>query len=768
MSKVSYTASHWGIYEVHRDAPAGQVALAPFRRDPDPSPIGLAMLAACRSPLRVQFPAVRKSWLAKGPGARTELRGREPFVEVSWDDAITLLAAELRRVQAERGNHGIFGGSYGWSSAGRFHHAQGHIHRFLNAAGGYVRSVQTYSLGAGKVILPHVLGSMDDLMNNHTSWDELARSTELFVAFGGVPLKNTQVSAGGPGQHTVRRSLDAMRARGVEFINIGPVRSALEAGPEVRWIPIRPNTDTALLLALAYVLATEDRHDKEFLRTHATGFDAFLQYLLGRSDGVPKNPGWAEEITGVPANTIVGLARRMAAKRTMLNMAWSLQRAHYGEQPFWMLVTLAAMLGQIGTPGGGLGLGYGAINAIGSAMPNFSGPTLPQGRNPIKDFIPVARIADMLLAPGAPFDYNGARYMYPDVRLLYWAGGNPFHHHQDLARLVRAWQRPETIVVHEQFWTPAAKYADIVLPATTTLERTDIGFSRRERFMVSMAQVMEPIGLARHDFDIFSDVADALGLRKQYTEGRDAERWQRTMYDECIPRALAAGVELPPYEQFLERQVIDLARPAAPVTAFKDFRTDPAGHPLPTPSGKIEIRSRTIEGFGYDDCTGHPRWFEPLEWLGSPLARRFPLHLVSDQPDTKLHSQLDHSAYSRSRKIGGREPIWIHPDDAHVRGIRDRDLVLVKSLRGACIAAAVVTADVCPGVVKLSTGAWFDQPDPAGPELHGNPNVLTPDIGTSRLSQGCSALSCLVEVSRFEGDPPQPTAFSLPEILTLG
>lgn len=762
-----YTATHWGLYEIVDATETSDVALAPFRHDPDPSPIGLAMLEATRSPLRVQLPAVRKSWLARGPGARTELRGREPFVEVSWDEATRLVAGEIRRARGEYGNEAIFGGSYGWSSAGRFHHAQSHIHRFLNAAGGYARSVQTYSLGAAKVILPHVLASMDEMMTGHTSWDVLAQSTELFVAFGGVPLKNTQVSPGGPGEHTVRRSLERMRARGVRFVNISPVRNSLEAGPEVEWIPIRPNTDTALLLALTYVLVTEGRHDEGFLESHAVGFEQFLPYLLGRSDGIPKDARWAEAITGVAAHRIVELARRMANRRTMLNMAWSLQRAHHGEQPFWMLVTLAAALGQIGLPGGGLGFGYGAVNMIGSASPNFSGPTLPQGRNPVEAFIPVARIADMLLSPGHTYEFNGARHAYPHARLVYWAGGNPFHHHQNLARLVQAWQRPETIIVHEQFWNANAKHADIVLPATTTLERTDIGYSRRERYLVAMSQVIAPVGQARNDFDIFCDIAQALGVAPAYSEGLDAASWQRRMYEECVPKARAAGVELPAYDTFLEQRLIDLHRDGPPVVMFEDFRHHPAANPLCTPSGKIEIFSSTIAGFGYDDCAGHARWYEPLEWLGSPLTQQYPLHLLTDQPHTKLHSQLDHSACSRGGKIHGREPLWMHPDDAAKRGIAAEDYVLVRSERGACVAAALLSTGMMPGVVKMATGSWFDQPAGSECELHGNPNALTPDIGTSRLAQGCSAESCLVEVTRLQGDPPATHAFAVPEILRV-
>ncbi len=201
---------------------------------------------------------------------------------------------------------------------------------------------------------------------------------------------------------------------------------------------------------------------------YCTGFSRVLPYLTGESDGQPKDAAWAERITGVKAETIRTLARDMARQRTMLTASWSLQRADHGEQAYWALVLLACCLGQIGLPGGGFGFGYGSSAAIAEPPNAFPGPALPTIPNPARMAIPAARIADCLLSPGKPYDYDGKPAVYPDIRLVYWAGGNPFHHHQDLNRLRRAWQRPETIVVHEPWWTATARQADIVLPATTS------------------------------------------------------------------------------------------------------------------------------------------------------------------------------------------------------------------------------------------------------------------------------------------------------------
>ena len=755
------TAAHWGVYEVEMQG-GEAVALHPFKGDPDPSPIGLHALAPELERMRIRRPAIRKSWL---DGRARTGRGQDAFVEVEWDEALDLVAAELTRVKGAHGNRAIFGGSYGWSSAGRFHHAQSQIHRFLNACGGYVRHQDSYSLAAARVLMPHIIAPMDEMMAMHTTWGVLEAHTKLFVSLGGVPAKNAQVGAGGPSEHRVPHALRRMAQAGCRFVNVSPVRDDLDVGEAFEWIPIRPNTDTALLLAMMYVVHTEGLHDADFLARCTTGFETFLPYLTGAQDGVAKTPDWASAITGIPAARIALLAREMAGTRSMLSIAWSLQRAHHGEQAFWSATTLAAMLGQIGLPGGGLGVAYGPTNSAGSPHTRFAGPTLPQGENQVREFIPVARIADMLLNPGASFRYNGETRAYPDIRLVYWAGGNPFHHHQDLNRLLRAWEKPETIIVHEQFWNPLAKHADIVLPATTTLERDDIGYATREKFMVAMKKVKTPTGEARDDWAIFSDLATRLGTHETYTEGRSAHDWLRLLYGQSQTSARRAGVALPDFDSFWQQGVAEIAGGTTPAVMYEAFRADPAAHPLKTPSGKIEIFSARIAGFDLPDCPGHPVWQEPAEWLGA-AAPKYPLHMLSDQPDRRLHSQLDPSPWSTAGKIAGRQPISMHPDDAASRGLTDGAVVRVFNDRGATLAGLLITADVRPGVVRLSTGSWFDpDPVPGAPERHGNPNVLTLDIGASELSQGCVAQTCLVDVAAFDGPVPPVTAHTLPDFV---
>ena len=747
------SSTHWGTF-LARDTPAG-LEVRPHPVDPAPSPL-LDNIAAMRDPrVRIARPAVRAGWLRDGPGP-SDARGREPFVEVEWPELIELLAGELRRVYAERGPTAVYGGSYGWASAGRFHHAQSQLKRFLNCMGGFVRSINNYSFGASAVIMPHVVGPDVAITEGLTDWPVIVEHTELIVAFGGIPRKNTSVASGGISAHTTAGHLAALDAAGTEVVAISPLRDDVPEIRGARWLPVRPASDVALMLALIHVLFAEGLADRAFLQRYCTGADVLEAYVATTS------PEWAEPLCELPAEEIRELARRMAARRTLVTVTWSLQRAEHGEQAPWAGLALAAVLGGIGLPGQGFGHGYGSMGDVGVRGAGTRMARLSQGHNPVQEFIPVARVADMLLHPGEPFRYDGATLTYPDISLVYWAGGNPFHHHQDLHRLQRALARVDTLVVHEPFWTAAAKHADIVVPVTTAVERTDIGATTTDRHVVPMHAIAEPLGGARDDHAVFVELAATLGVEKEFTEGRTSQEWLDHLYDGwAATTAKRLGVELPDAATFFAGDLLSL--PSAPDdrTLLERFRADPDGHPLRTPSGRIELYSAKIAGFGDADCPGHPTWMEPDEWLGGPAAQRFPLHLIAHQPRGRLHSQLDSGAESSRHKIAGREAVTLHPADAAARGIADGDVVRLFNDRGACLAGARLSDGVRRGVVVLPTGAWFD-PLPDGTCAHGNPNVLTRDRGTSSLAQGCTGQHALVEVERFDGEPPPVRAFGPP------
>lgn len=744
-------SSHWGAFRA-RVADGRVVEAAPFEADPDPAALLQNIPSAVHAQNRVLRPAVRRGWL-EGRSRAEAPRGADEFVEVDWDTALDLAAREIARVHAEHGPASIYGGSYGWSSAGRFHHAQTQLKRFLAAAGGYTGSTGTYSHGASSVILPRVIGYDANVADAHT-WDEIAENTQTWLMLGGVPARSMQVESGGMGAHRGAAGLRRALESGVRAISVNPIDA--ETVGDVEWQPIRPGTDTALLLGIGHTLEREGLADRGFLDAFTVGYDPFAAYLRGEEDGVEKSAEWAADITGIDAERIRSLARDLATTRSLVTATWSLQRAEHGEQPHWMTVVLAAMLGGVGLPGQGFGIGYGSEDGVGSTRQPFRVPSLLRGANPLAGReIPVARIVDAIENPGVEYDFNGERRTYPDIRLVYWAGGNPFHHHQDLERMEAAWQRPDTVIVHEPWWTPTAKRADIVFPATTTLERDDIGAKSNDTWILAMKRAIDPVGEALDDREILRRLAARLGCEDEFTQGSTL----RGMYEESRAEAADHGVVLPDFDAFWEQGYARMpAQP--PQSHMASLR---AGTPLPTPSGRIEIFSETIAGFGYDDCLGHPAWFPKHE---DAVGGAYPLRLVSHQPTTRLHSQLDVGALSRAAKIAEREPCRLNPRDAAERGIRDGDVVRVFNGRGECLAGAIVTEHVSPGVVALPTGAWFD-PDPRTRlERHGNPNVLTADRGTSKLAQGPTAQTARVDVERYAGELPPVEAFDPPRLTT--
>ena len=816
-------ASHWGTYAAAPTADGRDIAaVTPWAGDRDPSPLLGNLPGSVTHRSRVAAPAVRRGWLRHGPGpsgdrgtGRAHHLGDGGYVRVGWDEVLDRLAAELARVVDEYGNEAIFGGSYGWGSAGRFHHAQSQVHRFLNGLGGYTASVNTYSTGALEVFLPRVACEEVTASQRSTPWSEIVEHTQVWLALGGVPAKNTGTNHGGTGDHPTRPALAAYLARGGRLVGVTPLRDDLPEHPRAQWLPTRPGSDTALLLALCHTLIDRDLVDRGFLDTHTVGYPELAASLRGDRDGQPKDAAWAAPICELPAATIEALAVDLATHRSLVTATWSVQRQQYGEMAVWAVVALGALLGQIGLPGGGFGFGYGSMNSPGLPAVPFRLPTLPQGRNPVTTRVPVAAISDLLLEPGTKIGYHGGHVTLPDIRLVYWAGGNPFHHQQDLNKLRRAFARPDTIVVHDPYWTPMARHADIVIPSTTAAERDDLTGSRNGALLVAMRAAAQRHADSRDDYDTFAALAARLGFAEAFTQGRSSEQWLRHLYDEwredlitgrSVPPGSLDGHDgwvagLPTYDEFRARGVLELPTPATtPSPLLGAWRTDPDAHRLPTPSGRIELASATVAALRLPDCPGVPTWLVPDEWAG---ADRYPLTLVANQPRTRLHSQLDHGATSQASKVAGREPIRLHPDDAAARGIGAGVVVRVWNDRGHVLAGAVLDDRVRPGVVQLATGAWYDPADPTpvplpattapaslpaplrgetgqsadrttahdplAPEnldVHGNPNVLTSDRRTSSMAQATTGQLAMVEVERYDedrwGPAPDVRAFEPP------
>ncbi|WGE57798.1 trimethylamine-N-oxide reductase TorA [Actinobacillus equuli] len=727
---------------------------------------------------RVKYPMVRKGYLEGNKD--TTLRGRDEWVRVSWDKAFELVANEMKRVRDAHGPGAIFGGSYGWYSSGSLHAARTLLQRYLNITGGFVGVKGDYSTGAAQVIMPHVLGTIE-VYEQQTSWEVVLESTDVIVLWSANPLNTLRLAWTSTDQQGLEY-FKKFKESGKRIICIDPVRSESCEYLGAEWIPVHTGTDVALMLGMAHTLVTEDKHDKEFLKKYTKGYEQFEKYLLGTEDKQPKDAEWASKICGVPAETIKKLALELQSKRTMLMAGWGIQRQRHGEQGHWMLVTLASMLGQIGLPGGGFGFSYhysngGAPTATGGILGSISAnPSTEAGAKTWLDetskfSFPLARISDALLNPGKTIDYNGTKVTYPDIKVIWWSGGNPFTHHQDTNTLVKAWQKPDSVFVTECHWTPTARMADIVLPATTSYERNDLTMSGDYSMMniFPMKQVVPPQFEAKNDYDIFAELSKRAGKEQEFTEGKSEMDWLKGFYQTAFDAARKNRVLMPKFEQFWADNkpiTFKATEKAKKWVRYEEFRNDPLLNPLGTPSGKIEIFSDVVAKMNYDDCKGHPTWMEHEEFAGNATAEA-PLALVTPHSKYRLHSQLAYSSLRKLYAVNDREPVLINAEDAAARGIANGDIVRIFNKRGQVLAGAVVTDGIIKGTIALHEGAWYDPMDLGKSEQplckNGNPNVLTRDEGTSKLAQGNSPNTATVQVEKFTGVAPEVTVFKEPK-----
>lgn len=779
VSKISELPSHginvthWGI--VHPVIKDGVIrTVRPFSLDAHPSPNlqRIAELPYCES--RIQTPAVRESFLKNGIASRGN-RGKDKWVRVSWDEALDLVTREIKRVYREFGPNAVFGQSYGWKSPGSVNSASTLQRRLLKLCGGYVQGVNSYSTAAVSTILPYVVGSGDPRSND---WEDVLANSERVILWGADPLITNDIDWSTT-LHNYYPNFEKLRASSIRTVDINPVRTKTGDFLGSDWIAPKPGTDCALMLGIMYVLEEEHLADYDFLERCTEGFEVFREYLLGFSDGVPKTPEWAENITGISAEKIRFLTRDWSSHRTMIMMGWGIQRIQYGEQSHWMGFTLAAMLGSLGRPGGGLGTNYhycsgGCPPSYGPGLASISGPDTPvlpfNNRVTGSSYLPVMRFVDCLLNPGKKIQHNGRELTYPEIKLILWTGGNPFAHQAQTRRLEKAWKIPEFICVTDCFWTPTARQADIVLPAQTVFEHNDIAYigSYTNDGIAANKKAIEPLFESKSDFWIYSEIARRLGCEKEFNFGLSEEEWIRRIYDSAAREAEHLGLRLPSFEKFWSQGVLLYPKPEVRTyVAFEDFRFDPKSHPLRTESGKIQIFSPTIDSYGYKDCLGHPSFLAPQESLNTePLAGR--LALVSGKSELRLHSQTDGTSEAQTENVSGREPIWIHPKNAKERSIVDGDIVLVKNERGELLAGAVVTDKVREDVVAIRHGAWFDPQfscDGQNIDAHGNPNTLTPDVPTSQLACGNVASTALVTVEKYTKPAPEVMVRKQPEFI---
>lgn len=740
---------------------------------------------------RISYPMIRKSYYEnfyKNPsGIRGDLRGRDEWVRVPFDVAIKYAADSIKRVVNKYGNEGIYGGSYGWQSAAKLHSASTLLKRFLGTIGGFTDGIGDFSTGAGQVICAHVLGTLE-VYEQQTSWNLVLKDTKNVVIWGMNPFATNRL-AYSPSDETglmnFKKLADAQRAGKINIIYIDPVYNETAKFLKVKrdkhhHIQLTQQTDVPFMLGMAYHMIKTGKYDKAFLETYTTGFDKFEAYVLGKSDGVAKTPEWASKICGISPQVIKDTALTLYGARTMLMSGWCIQRQDHGEQPYWMVITLACMIGQIGLSGGGFGFSYHTYNG---GNPTCTAPVVggmgthcniaPSGkwgsRKPVSSAIPVVRVPDCILNPGKVIEYNGHTIKYPKIGMIYWSGGNPVNQQQNLNKNLKAWRKVDTVIVNDPYWTASARMADIVFPITTSYERNDIAMTGEysNSFIVPMKQCVEPWRESIDDYDVFYALSKEFGTGDAFSDkNKSKEAWLRGFYAQALEQAKPMLLTLPDFDKFWsDNKALPFvaSEESKNFIRYKEFRDDPILSPLGTPSGLIEIYSEEIAAMKYKDCPGHPTWMEPYEWQGNKTAEA-PFSMVSPHPRYRLHSQMGNATLRKKYAINGRDPIWINNKDAKRLGIKNGDVVRVFNKRGQVLAGAKVTKDIKSGTVRLTEGAWYTPDDRDKRRdgtmcINGNPNPLTTDRPASKLSNGNMANTALVNIEKYKEKAPRVYVF---------
>ncbi|AXH10540.1 trimethylamine-N-oxide reductase [Malaciobacter halophilus] len=759
-----------------------------FKGDYFPSPMIKAAADRIQNQTRVEYPMVRKSFLkAKGP-SNNHLRGKEEFVRVSWDVALDLAAKHMRDTFDKHGPESIYGECYWWGGSGRVSWGRTVSRRMMRILGGFVTESGDYSTGAGLVIMPHVLGG-SSVYDTPTKWKSIIENAKNVVVWGCDPLVTNQITWSTP-LHRCYKDYEKLQAAvfsgKIKAFSVDPRKNDTQKFLDAEHIAVKPNTDVALMIGMAHYLYTKKLYDEKFIRKYTVGFNKFKKYLLGKEDGQEKDIKWASKICGVDEKTIAKFATTLAKERTVLLCGRALQRQDHGEQAHWMCTVLAAMLGHMGLPGGGIefSLAYNSSGATDKLAPTITGisQSIPEKYNKkypnapwLKHHdvvIPSSRSIEAIQRPGEDLDQNGKKIKLPHIRLMYNASGSPLTRHHDVNNMIEQWKKVDTVITAEPYWTSTAKMSDIVFPVATELERVDIDQTGgTKEYIIARKAHVKPAGESQSDFWICKELCKRWGYEEVFTEEKTELEWVKYIYEDAVQKAKAMNLKMPSFDKFWEKGYVrfeDDDKATQNYTRYTDFRENPYKHRLGTPSGKIEIYSPVIAKFNYDDCKGHPTWMEPIEWLGDKKqTKKYPMHIISPHSKYRLHSQLNNTFIRGLYEISGREPVLINPKEAKRRGLKTGDIARVFNDRGEILAGVYVTDAVIDEVAVLCEGAWYS-PENLGDKTlcqHGNVNVLTIDKGTSKLAQSNIAHTALVEIEKFKGELKPINAFTKPKIV---
>jgi len=760
------------------------------RLDTDDRPDSLAapQLRACvrgRAYLRRQYHHDR----LLNPLKRVGRRGEGKFIQISWEEAITTVAAQMQRVKQQYGNSAMFV-PYGTGSYNQLNGS--HVaRRLMNLFGGCLGIYNSYSWAAINAATPTVYGT---LVTGNQRQDWL--NSRYILMWGWNPA---EMRDGTNSDYFLKLARHASGS-GARVVCIDPRHSLSAAALADEWIPIRPGTDAAMMSAMAYVMIAERLYDAGFVRTHCVGFDAsqmpagsedeesYSDYILGVRDGTPKTPQWAEAITAVPAQTIARIAHEYATiKPAVLYQGYGMQRRAYGEQVVRAGCVLAAITGNVGIPGGwASGLGLQAPDG----GPQWT--VFPTGENPVKAAIPVFLWTEAVLRGKAMTRAEGllgVERLDNDIKLIYAVATNCLiNQHADVnrsAEILRDESKVEFLVVQDNFLTPTARFADILLPACTQFETWGVeeGWKYGDE-VILQPKLVEPPGECKSDYRICTELAERLGIGDTYTEGRDERAW----VEWCLDRFRETRFpDLPTLEEFIEQNLGVYATPVTkPAIAFTDFRADPGKHPLGTPSGKIEIFSKQLyELNNPEEIPPIPKYIREWESPFAPChceegeARRSNLlspdeYRLTDttapeeiatlakerltRNDTYPLQAIGHHSLARVHSTHANndwleeafpQRVFINPIDADARGIKEGEEVKVFNARGALVLPCRVTPRIMPGVVDIPQGAWWS-PDENGVDHGGNVNVLTSQRWTP-FAFGTAQHTIMVQVTKQDG-----------------
>jgi trimethylamine-N-oxide reductase (cytochrome c) len=641
------------------------------------------------------------------------------------------------------------------------------------------------------------------------TFPDIAKNTDVLLQWGGDPETTTWAWGG----QMPSRFCYWFSELGIKQIFISPDLNYAGAVHADRWIPVLPNTDAALQLAIAYVWMTEGTYDKDYIATHTVGYEKFEDYVLGKEDGTPKTPQWASPKCGVPSRIIKALAQEWASKKTsvMHCTGGSYIRGPYAHEPARLEVLLLAMQG-IGKPGVHQSkfLDWGIWEmweqvpiprgkVLLSLAPAYRGWDFGELQ---AQFLPRHLLADAILNPPIswygtprmidPIETQFMKFNYPaegcsEIHMLWSDMPCEIGCWTDTNSVIKAFRSPkmEFIAIQHPWFENDCLFADLLLPVSTKYEQEDIesnNFSGQYNSIYHEEQCIEPIGESRSDYEIACMVAKKLGVLEQFTQGMSVQDWIKFGFEN------SGAQDFGTYEEFIEKgyTVIptDPDWEASPV-GMEAFYKDPENNPLQTPSGKIEFYSERLEIYfpGDEERPPVPHWIEKSanhdERIGGERAQKYSLLLVSNHPRWRLHVQHDDISWLReipTCKVRGPdgyqyEPVWINPVDAAKRGIKAGDVVKVYNERGAVLGGAYVTEKIMPGAISQDHGARYDPIVVGELDRAGSNNTLSPHNTTSANASGIATSGFLVEVEAVDVDELKkqyPEAFARPFDSAIG